>query len=393
MEFAQLILPYPYILYLLYFCRDKTLFTIQGIYIVAALLDISWFFFGIEKFKTTVTGNTIIKICTVVCIFLFVRTRNDLAKYVFIMALGTLLSQAYLWFFVFREVKLVKPSSKEMLVHLKPMLLLFIPVIAISLYKMMDKVMLGSLSNKVEVGYYNNAEKAIDIPISVIGAFGTVMLPKMSTLMKNGVTQAGRKYMELSVKYIMLIAMALTFGIAAVSFVFSEVFWGSEFIPCGSIIRCLSISIPFLAFANILRTQYLIPLEKDKEYIISVFAGAIVNLIINTILIPKYNALGAAIGTVFAEAAVCITQALFVKKDISIKSQIKNMLLYVFFGIIMYFAIDVAFKDASISITTLCLQMIFGGTVYLIISVIYLAFAKDEVTGDYLKKLRAFIHK
>ena len=375
-----------FIVYLFVIGNDKGLFLIQGIYIIAATFDISWLFFGLEKFKITVTGNVIIKILTVICIFAFVRNSNDLPKYVFIMAFGTLLSQLYLWFFTFSEVKIVKPTVNEILVHVKPMFILFIPVLAISLYKMMDKVMLGSFSEKSEVGFYNNSEKAIDIPLSVIGAFGTVMLPKMSNIMKSGVTQTGKKYMDLSVKYIMLIAMAMAFGIAAVAPTFSEVFWGEEFIPCGILIKCLAITIPFLAFANILRTQFLIPLKRDKEYIISVFAGAIINFIVNLCLIPICGALGAAVGTVFAEAAVCIVQSYYVLRELSFAKYLKQLFVYIIFGIIMYMITIVSFNGAKASVMTLLLEIVLGGGVYSICSFVFLLVTKDKLVGQIIHR-------
>ena len=69
----------------------------------------------------------------------------------------------------------------------------------------------------------------------------------------------------------------------------------------GVLIMGLSITIPFMSFANIIRTQFLIPSEKDKEYLSSVIGGAVVNLIANTLLISKIGAIGATIGTILAE--------------------------------------------------------------------------------------------
>ena len=133
----------------------------------------------------------------------------------------------------------------------------------------MDKIMIGMMSTKTQLGYYENAEKVCNIPITIIASFGTVMLPKISNMISKSNDKLSGKYMKISMRYIMLLALALAFGLAGISDTFSVVFWGKGFVACGNIIKLLSVTIPFIAFANILRTQYLIPYQMDKEYLIS----------------------------------------------------------------------------------------------------------------------------
>ena len=80
--------------------------------------------------------------------------------------------------------------------HIGPLFILFIPAIAVSLYKYMDKIMIGKLSSKTQLGFYENAEKVINIPITIIGSFGTVMLPKMSNLASKSNSKGAEYYMS-----------------------------------------------------------------------------------------------------------------------------------------------------------------------------------------------------
>lgn len=177
----------------------------------------------------------------------------------------------------------MKPSITEMRKHFKPMVVLFIPVIAVSLYKYMDKIMLGAMCEKAQVGFYENAEKAINIPTSVISAFGTVMMPKMSNLFAKGDQKSGNRYMLLSMELVMCLAIGMSLGLGAVARPFSVIMWGSEFTECGVLIFILCVCTIFMAFANILRTQYIIPQKKDNIYIVAVCIGAVTNIIVNTI--------------------------------------------------------------------------------------------------------------
>ena len=170
--------------------------------------------------------------------------------------------------------------------------------------------MLGNMSSYDQVGFYNNAEKIINIPMGIITALGTVMLPRMSNIVANGDKKRVDDYIRISAKLVTLLSSAIAFGLMGVSSVVAPVFVGDEFIACGEIIRLLSVTVFFIAWANVIRTQYLIPNKRDSIYLTSTMVGAILNLIINWMLIPKYQANGAAFGTIVAEFSVMLVQML-----------------------------------------------------------------------------------
>lgn len=368
---------------------DKCLYAaIQGALVLSALFDISWFYFGIEKFKLTVTRDTIVKICTVSSIFLFVHKTDDLWKYCVIMSVGTLLSQLALWLPIRKYVKFEKPDWKEMTIHIKPLFVLFIPALAVSLYKYMDKIMIGLLSGKAELGYYENAEKAINIPLTLISAFGTVMLPKMSNLAASKDIRSSERYMNLSMQFIMALSFALAFGLAGVGKIFAPVFWGNSFIRSGYLIMGLATTIPFIAFANIIRTQYLIPNKRDKEYLLSVIVGAIINLVINTVLIPRYGAIGAVVGTIMAEMTVCLVQTVVIRHELPLKKYFNSFKSFFIFGIVMFGVLIFIEIQRERSIYTLLLQIAIGGGLYILCCGIYLYKEKNEFFMSVLSRVR-----
>ena len=169
-----------------WFSGDKTIAYIESIIVLSYVLDITWFFFGLEQFAVTVTRNAIIKIATVVAIFIFVRSREDLWIYALIMSCRMIFSQIYLWLRIRKYADFCKPSWSQVKSNIKPVLMLFIPAIAYSIYKLLDKVMLGAMSSMSQVGLFDNAEKIINIPSSLITAFGTVMMPRITVLLGTG---------------------------------------------------------------------------------------------------------------------------------------------------------------------------------------------------------------
>lgn len=373
--------------------KYRTLFIIQYMYILSAMLDINWFFFGLEKFKLTVTRNIIIKIVSALCVFLFIEKSEDIYIYSLILALGQLISQVILWKYLIKEINFRKVSWRCIYKQIKPILILFVPVIAVSIYKIMDKIMLGAMGNIIQLGFYENSEKIINIPMGIITALATVMLPKMSNLQAKGDDKQSRKYISLSMQFAIFMSCGSAFGLLGISKVLIPIFLGPEFIDCISIVSILSINILFLSWANVIRTQYLIPRKKDKVFIRSTILGSICNLIINLILIPPLGAIGAAVGTTFAELAVAVYQTISVRNELDIKEYIRKSIFYFVPGIVMYFCVRFIGELMGNSLLTGLIQIIIGGTIYCFISLIYLIIIKDKNILNICKNIKKVKYK
>lgn len=375
-----------YIGYIIFLASDRIYAAIQGTFVLSALFDISWFYFGIEQIKLTVSRSAAIKLINVCCIFMLVRQRDDLWKYCLIMSLGMLLSQLSLWVPLKKYVHIVKPNAHNMLNHVKPLLILFIPTIAISLYKYMDKIMIGVISGNEQLGLYENAEKLVNIPMSVIAAFGTVMLPRMSGLIKSSQEVTVLRYITISMRYIMCIAFALAFGLAGVGRVFAPLFWGDQFAPSGTIIMGLASTIPFISFADVIRTQFLIPANRDREYLCSVILGAAVNLVINYAMLPSFGAIGATIGTIAAEVCVCIAQMWAVRYQLKLRIYIRNSFPFFLIGIFMFIGIYTLGIKMGKAWHVLLLQILFGVLFYGFSAFLYLYVVHDEMLMKLFRK-------
>lgn len=352
---------------------------LQSFYVLSGLLDISWFFFGIEKFKLTVLRNAMIRIANLLLIFLLVKDRTDLWKYTLIMSLGTVFSQGYLWFYIKKYVDFKKTTIKDIIPHIKPELILFVPIIAISLYRIMDKIMLGQLSSMTQVGYYQNAEKIVNIPMSIITALGTVMLPRMSNLTVKGDKKLGLLYIENSMLFVCFMGTAFAFGLSGVAPILAPVFLGKEYYACSILISYLAITTIFLSWANVIRTQYLIPNQMDVSYIISVSLGAVTNLIANALLIPHFQALGAVVGTILAEFVVCVSQTLRVRKYLDIKKYLKAGWPFLPIGFVMFYTVRKLGQMMGENIKTLVVEIMVGVIVYIVFSFLYLYVIKHPI--------------
>lgn len=363
-----------YIVFLRVFVKENLLLScVQGIWIIGCALDINWFFFGIEEFKVTVIRNTIIKLLTVVAIFVFIKEAGDTWKYAIIMSGGTLVSQIVLWPFLFKRIGYYLPTWKEIGTHLKPNLLLFIPLLGLSIYHIMDKTMLGIMCASSESGYYYNADKVMSIPFTVIVATGTVMLPKMTEIVASGDEKKEKILFSSSVEGFMLLTIGLAFGIAAVAERFVPIFFGTGYEPCIPLIYIFSVIMICKSLANIIRNQFLIPHHLEKLYSYSVFVGAALNLVANYLFIVKLKmgALGACYGTLVAEFATCILYVFFIKRKVQIIQDIIRLIPYVIMGGIMYVVVIKISVYIPKTVWGLMLEIVVGGGIYITMCLAY----------------------
>lgn len=369
-----------YILYLSFALKKTDILAwLQIIYIFSSLLDISWLFFGTEQFRLTVTRNVVIKVITLLLIFVIVKKQSDLWKYTLLLCISMLLSQMCLWLYLKKYIVAIKVGLKDIKKQIKPILVLFIPVIAYSIYKVMDKIMLGTMTNYEEVGLYDYAYKINNIPISLITAVGNVMLPRMTFLVANGKIKESNLYIKKTFYLVNYISSALVFGIAGISNNFAIVYYGDEFAKCGSLMVCLNWTVFFIVWANILRTQYLIPNRKDRIYVVSTLLGAVVNLLLNLFLIKKYYSMGAAIGTLCAEFTVMFVQLIAIRKDVPVIKYIISSTSYYVVGIVMMMFVRVIENSLGIGPFTLFVQVIGGASLFITLSAVVSYTKKDEI--------------
>lgn len=366
------------ILYIFYILKSKNVISMMLFtYMLSTIFDINWFFTGIEEFKITMLRNISIKIISTIFVFLFVKKQNDIYIYTLIMGGSLLLSQIILWFFIKNYIKFIKVNFKEIIVHLKPNLTLFIPVISVSIYKIMDKIMLGNMSTIEHVGFYESAEKIINIPIALSVALGTVMMPRVTKLITENNRKQALSYMEKSIAMGMFFSTSLCFGIMAISDIFVPLFYGRGYENCIILFNVLLPSCIFMSFSNIIRTQYLLPEKEDTIFMKSIIIGAIINIIVNYWLIPKYASLGTALGTLIAECTVCLYQTISIRKKIEIKKYILVSIPYIVAGLLMFISVKRVNFLFALHIV-LILKICIGIAIYFFVIISFLFFSLNS---------------
>ncbi len=373
------------------------LFAVFGINMLSAILEITWLYYGTEHFKGPALCTIVTKVAVAVGIFTLVRDEGDLVLYALLCSLGVIAVQLYLWCGVRRYVHFVRVPFSEVKRHFLPSLALLIPMLAPTLYRSMDKFMLEAFLGKESVGLYSTAEQLQTCMLGFITGLGVVMLSRISHLLADGKKADADKCIGYSMQFSTFMGSAFAFGIASVSSVFVPYYYGAAFAESALPTAVLAPTILFISWAEVIRSQYIIPHKRDRIFILSVLAGGIVNLGCNAVLIPLFSknaalfglsadgagTLGALPGTLAAELAVILVQFLFLRRELPFGQYLRQCILFPCAGILMFLAvrgIGVLLSGHLSPMPLLVLQVLCGGGLYLaVVLVWYLLFRRETL--------------
>lgn len=354
-----------------YYTVFKTpLMLVYTMYVASFVIDINWLFFGLEEFRISTIRSVVVKVLSTIAIFTLVKEAGDTHIYGMIISLSMLVSQLVLWPFVVKKIGFTRPSIKSILSHIRPNLLLFVPVVSVSVYKILSKIILGVLATSEELGYYDSVDKIITIPIALVTSLGIVMLPRMSKIVADKQEDKMKEYINKSLMLSVIITVPICLGLASVADKFVPVFYGGNYDACILLMRLMLPSCIFVAIANVIRTQYLIPAKRDGVYIVSVIGGAVVNIAVNLLLIPSSGAVGAAIGLLVAECFVCVYQMVKVRKELPVAQYIKSMIPYVLVGVLMYLVLSNIIVGIENDYLNILIKVLIGGVIYITLGTI-----------------------
>jgi O-antigen/teichoic acid export membrane protein len=322
-------------------------YLIGGLFIFSNVFLIEWFFQGLEDFRFIAVRNLIIRGITVVIIFIFVKFKTDTYLYFCILTFSTIVNAIVNMYYVFSTLKIkLRISLDSLSQHIKPLIYIFGSIAFITVYTLMDTIMLGSYSNNYFVGIYTMGIKLAKLPIAFIGALGVVLIPKLSKHHLHGNFKEFNILIEKSINFVLTFSVPLIFFFLSLSDEIILLFAGLEFHDSSIIVKILSILSLLIGLSNVFGLQILTPMSKDKYFTYSVALGTITSVSLNIILLPKFNAVGAAFSSVIAELVVLISTIYFSSKFLKIQVNFKFILLtviysipYFFFSKILYFII------------------------------------------------------
>lgn len=367
---------------------NRLLYFIESFAIIATILDISWFFIGYGEMKSVVVRNTITKIVGVALTFTLVKESNDVIIYAAIMGGTSLAGQLIMWTGLKDKIVFVKPSFKYAFNHLKPALALFVSQLAIQVYTLLDRTMLGVFTTDAQVGLYDNSQKTIKLLVTLASSLGVVMLPKMSELFSKGKKEEFKELIYKVFRFVNFISIPMAFGLLAVANSFSLWFYSNKFDGISVLLKVGGFIVIAISWSNILGIQVMLPMKREKEFTISVTIGAITNFILNLMLIFNYKSLGTTIASVAAEFAVTFAQLYFLRDIISLRNVVGTTYKPLIGSIAMFVVINICSKGLPVNVFGTFIQIGVGVIIYGITMIILrdetVKFLFDEINEKFL---------
>lgn len=370
--------------------NELAVYFILALNVVNVIFDISWFMQGLEEFGKTAIRSIIFRIFSIVSIFVFVKSPSDLYLYVIFMVAYTVLGNMSLWLYLPKylcKVNGIKPFK-----DIKSILQLFIPTVAIQVYTVLDKSMIGWLTDGyTENGYYEQAEKIVKVALTVVTSLGIVMIPRISRTFKEGNIEKVNSYMYRSYRFVWMMGIPIMFGLIAISSTFVPIFFGAGYDKCKILIPIFSALTVFIGLSNVTGIQYLIPIGKQNILTLTVVVGAVINFALNMVLIRYFGSVGAAVASITAELCVTAAGLIYIKKTnrFSLKPVFTCSWKYWIAGAVMFGLLWLVKIFLPIKVWALVLLILLGVAIYFVVLLIL----RDKFLLGILTKIFSRIFK
>lgn len=367
-----------------------------GLQVLSCAFNFVWFLQGIEKYRYAAIATFISKLINFILIFTLLRRRSDFYTYAFIIGITLVITSLMNTFYTFKLLRNFKSnekleiSYKSIKSHVYFILIFFISNIATKVYTAMDQTMLGILDSSESVAYYSMSIKLEKVVITLITSMAVVMLPRISNSIKNNKIEDVKKYIGMSINIVYLIAIPAVFGVLAIGEEIIPIFLGEEFLQSTYVFMSVSILFIVIGLSNVFGVQVMIPYGKEKKFTIILSTAAIINFIVNLILIPKFSYYGATFATIFAEIVVTVWMHFEVKKIIGNIPSVFNFGRILVPSLMFYLVIRFGIKSLIISDILVILISI---PVAVVIYVVGLVLMKEPMVMNGIRMIKDKIKK
>lgn len=373
---------------------DKNLFLVYSIMLINAFADITYLFQGIENFRIISLINIIARLLGMACIFIFVKSEDDLLIYVLIYTLQFLVVSLVSWLFAIPSVN--KPKFKEIHVFkcLKNALFYFLPTIAISVYTILDRTMLGYLADTTQVAYYEEAYKIITVVISLISALSPVMLSRISSLYAEGNEKEIQHKINQMFEVSSLIAFPSILGLYAVSRYFFPAYFGSAYEPSVEVSYFLIPLIFVISISTNINSAYYVPRNKILMTTWFYVAGATINFVTNFFAIRYMGAKGAALTSLIAETVITTLFIIFSWKGVRYKEIAKTAIKPLIAAVVMFAVLmPLNYLVLDKYIESLTWRTVISVLTGVFVYAVMILLLKEPMVMHYLKKIGSKLKK
>jgi O-antigen/teichoic acid export membrane protein len=362
---------------------EKALFLVAGISVFLSLFSIDWLYSGLEEYKFIAIRSISVKIVSVIMLFVLVHDRNDYIIYAIITVLATVLTNVLNVFAARRKIRF-SIKNLDLRKHRKPIITLSLAGLIGSIYANLDIILLGNLAGDKYVGLYSTGRKITGIMIAIIGSLGTVLVPRLSFYLDKNMKEEYNQLAQKSLNFIYFLSFPSIIYIIFMAKDILDFFGGEEFSIASISLKILAFQVLATSLATFYGFQVVLAHNDEKTMVKANFVGAIVNLVLNLILIKTLFHNATSISIVLSEATVVLMLILLTKPYTNFKLYNSESFKYVKASCLLTISLLILklFLDESV-IINLIITAILSGTTYFG----YLLWKKEEFSMLIAEKL------
>ena len=354
---------------------DIPLFLLLSVVLFFNMIGVSWFYQAIEDFKYITIRTLIVRISSLIALFIFVKVKDDLLIYAAITVIANAGGNIFNFLRLRKYINYREMGIKNLhpWKHLKPALQIFTLNLIISIYVNLDSVMLGFMKNEQAVGYYAAAMRLSRTVLGIVTSLGAVLLPRFSNMIGKGQFEEFNALANKAVSFVIAISLPMSIGIIFLAAPIIHLFCGSGFEPSILTLQLVAPIILFIGLSGIIGMQILYPQGKEKLIIIATGLGAFVNFFLNLFLIPSFSQYASGFATSVAELIVTLVMVIIGKKYIPFHFATKQNMQYIIASVLIIISLSVIKALDLSDISSILIGILLSIVVYFS----YLHFKKD----------------
>ena len=291
---------------------NQSVVFILSLNFLTGVLSFEWIFTAFEKHTYMALRSIIIATIVDVLIFAFITNKEHVPLYAFFCVLTTILTVVSNLIYLPFVVKLKKPKELNFKQYLPTIGIMFAISVVAAIYDKTDTFILGFLDkSKASVGSYAVGMKGVEIVIGVITALSTVFIPRATAYYEANDERQFKNINIYATNIALWIVMPAIVLMVCLAEPLTKLIGGQDGYQNANIvlIALASLMLTF-SICNIIYTQILIPMKREKTYLFVLLFGAITNiafsLLFGMLVWKEKPAFGVALGTAITDALVLI---------------------------------------------------------------------------------------
>lgn len=308
---------------------ESIIFTLS-IGIAFNTIGCDWIYSIYEEYIYITIRSILVQIFSIILMFLFVKSRNDLLIYAFTTVAANsgagIINRIGLKKYCILHFSVTKSIKK----HLRQILVLFANNLATTIYVSADTIILGFLATDYNVGIYSISTKIYFIIKNLLSAIIIVSVPRLSFFWGNN---QKKEFNQLSARIINLL-IALVFPAMTGLFMLSKniilLISNASFLSAVSSLRLLCIALLFSLFSWFFTSCILIPTKNEDIVLWITLISSMINIILNILLIPLFQENAAAFTTVVAEGISMLLTFIVAKREYNGNINASNLISTLF---------------------------------------------------------------